>query len=626
MRRRLLLALLVAGLGAQVAGPALSSRPYVPPAVEFSRPVAAPPGEPWRSPVIETAKRFDLVGLTWRATSGPVRKFCAEFPDARPWLTVDGVPPACWWHPGGRQRPSGADRAPGKRAELADGPTSRRVDARIRVRDAADGSWSPWSPLADDHAGGAGAEPVWAGGADALQLRFAHAPRGLRAQFVNSTGTATRAARLLTAARRVTQRAFVALAGEPARAQALDGAPTIITRAEWGAAACGQPRFHAQYGTVEAAFVHHTVNANDYGPQDSAAIVRAICRYHRDTKGWRDIGYNFLVDRYGQIFEGREGGIDQAVIGAQAQGYNGVSTGVANIGTFSGVAQTQAAVQAMAELLAWKLTLHGVPVEGQVTVLSGGGPSNRFSAGTPVTFERISGHRDADATSCPGNALYAQLPQLRGLAAEIAPELPPPEATAPGATVTLAAADTTLDYPQPAQLAGRVAQATGAPLAGATVSIQIASGTGFTTLSRVLTRDDGTWSAQVPTQYSRTLRAALRLADGTLAASTPIAVAVAPRIGVVAPRRVTALRTFTVTGSVRPLRGGVTLVVARQGTDRAFHTVARAPVRVTQGSFVVRVRLRRPALHRLRIESRQDTRNGPGRSRDVILRAISPRR
>ena len=307
--------------------------------------------------------------------------------------------------------------------------------------------------MAGDHGGSAdgGTEPVWAGGADALQLRLEHAPRQLRAQFVNATGTATRRDRLLTALRGHAHDAYVALAGEPARAQDLTGAPPMVTRAQWGAAACGTPRFGAMYGTVQTAFVHHTVNANDYGPEDSAAIVRAICRYHRTTKRWRDIGYNFLVDRFGTIFEGREGGIDQAVIGAQAQGYNSVSTGVANIGTFSGAPQSTAAMNAMAELLAWKLTLHGAPVQGQVTVLSGGGETNRYRAGTPVTFERISGHRDADATTCPGDALYAQLPQLRELAAAIAPELPAPAAV-PGASVTLTAADRTLDYPQPAQL------------------------------------------------------------------------------------------------------------------------------------------------------------------------------
>ena len=75
--------------------------------------------------------------------------------------------------------------------------------------------------------------------------------------------------------------------------------------------------------------MHHTVTTNDYGPEDSAGIVLGIARYHRDSNGWNDLGYNFLVDKYGQVFEGRAGGIDAPVIGAQAQGYNSVSTGIA---------------------------------------------------------------------------------------------------------------------------------------------------------------------------------------------------------------------------------------------------------------------------------------------------------
>jgi uncharacterized protein with LGFP repeats len=167
---------------------------------------------------------------------------------------------------------------------------------------------------------------------------------------------------------------------------------------------------------VQLGFVHHTVTANDYGPGDSAGIVQSIARYHRDSNGWNDIGYNFVVDQYGQIFEARAGGIDQAIVGAQAQGYNSVSTGIACLGTFESVAFPEPGMEALAHLLGWKLTLHGVPVQGQVTVTSAGGESNRYPSGTPVTFERISGHRDGDSTSCPGGILYTQLPDLRGRA------------------------------------------------------------------------------------------------------------------------------------------------------------------------------------------------------------------
>ena len=164
---------------------------------------------------------------------------------------------------------------------------------------------------------------------------------------------------------------------------------------------------------MQAAFVHHTASVNEYGPQDSAGIVLGIAKYHRDTNGWNDIGYNFLVDRYGQVFEGRAGGVDQAVVGAHAQGYNSQSTSVAQIGTYSAGGITPQAMSATAQLLGWKLSLHGVPTEGVVVLRSGGGSLNRYPSGTPVSVNRICGHRDGDETSCPGDALYGQLAELR---------------------------------------------------------------------------------------------------------------------------------------------------------------------------------------------------------------------
>src|SRR3712207_3426080 len=129
-------------------------------------------------------------------------------------------------------------------------------------------------------------------------------------------------------------------------------------------------------------------------------MVLGIARYHRDSNGWNDVGYNFLVDKYGQVFEGRAGGVDQPVIGAQAQGYNSVSTGIACLGDFNTIAQSPAALEAIARLLAWKLPLHGTPVAGAVTVTSAGGATNRYRAGAAVTLQRISGHRDGNNTAC----------------------------------------------------------------------------------------------------------------------------------------------------------------------------------------------------------------------------------
>ena len=194
------------------------------------------------------------------------------------------------------------------------------------------GAWSPWVPLGAGHhhrpdtgTGAHASDPVWAGGADELQLRAARRPRGAlqRALRRGAGGRPSAAARGPRRRRRRTP-------PRPARSRRSSRAPA-------GAATRQAARRAQSYGDVQVAFVHHTVSANDYAPQDSAGIVLAMAKYHRDTNGWNDLGYNFVVDKYGQIFEGRAGGIDQAVIGAQAQGYNSHSTGIANIGTFTDV-------------------------------------------------------------------------------------------------------------------------------------------------------------------------------------------------------------------------------------------------------------------------------------------------
>ena len=292
-----------------------------------------------------------------------------------------------------------------------------RVQAQVRTRRRGD-AWSAWTALhaAGDHAPDgapaiAGTEPCWTGTADKLQVRLRGVPHRLRANFVRARPTALAARRL---ARRA--RARVSRRGPSAGAAQL---PAIIPRSAWGGDAF-PPKQEVLYGTVVCGFVHHTVTANEYGPEDSAAIVLGICRYHRDHNGWNDIGYNFLVDRYGQVFEGRAGGVDQPVVGAQAQGYNSVSTGAACLGDFTAESFTEQGLEALARLLAWKLPLHAAPVEGPITVISQGGEANRYRAGTPVTLERISGHRDGNTTECPGDTLYATLPTLRTRVAALA--------------------------------------------------------------------------------------------------------------------------------------------------------------------------------------------------------------
>ena len=110
--------------------------------------------------------------------------------------------------------------------------------------------------------------------------------------------------------------------------------PTIYSRAQWGADESIRNKSALRYGTINGGFVHHTVNANDYTEAQVPAILRSIYAYHVKSRGWSDIGYNFLVDRFGRIWEGRYGGIDKPVVGAHTLNYNEYSFAMSAIGNF----------------------------------------------------------------------------------------------------------------------------------------------------------------------------------------------------------------------------------------------------------------------------------------------------
>jgi uncharacterized protein with LGFP repeats len=171
-------------------------------------------------------------------------------------------------------------------------------------------------------------------------------------------------------------------------------------------------------------------------------MLRAIYAFHRDVNGWNDIGYNFVVDLFGRVFEARAGGVDEPVVGAHAGGYNLVSTGIAVLGSFSGTPISAAARSTLQQLLAWKLALHGVVTKGrvQVRVNPAGAVYSKYPARARVSLPRIAGHRDADSTDCPGNSLYGELPGVRRAVASLpgrtviaALTLVPPPAVAPAA-------------------------------------------------------------------------------------------------------------------------------------------------------------------------------------------------
>ncbi len=180
--------------------------------------------------------------------------------------------------------------------------------------------------------------------------------------------------------------------------------PQIFSRAQWGANESLRDPSSLRYYEVHAGFVHHTVNANSYTKRDVPAIMRSIYAYHTQSRGWSDIGYNFLVDRFGRVWEGRFGGVGRPVVGAHTLGYNDDSFAMSAIGNFEEAKPSRALIEAYAAVFAWKLSLHGVKAGSQKQFV------------TSRTFPAINGHRDADSTACPGAYLYAQIPQIRTLA------------------------------------------------------------------------------------------------------------------------------------------------------------------------------------------------------------------
>jgi hypothetical protein len=163
----------------------------------------------------------------------------------------------------------------------------------------------------------------------------------------------------------------------PSEATAMTTRPPIISRARWGADESVRRSSPSYSRTVKAAFVHHTVQANSYSPLESAALIRADYVYHVRSRGWNDIGYNFVVERYGRVFEGRYGGVTRPVLGAHAGGFNTNITGVALLGTFTTSRPPGGMLAGLQRLLAWKLDLTHVDPRGLTALTSAGGANQR---------------------------------------------------------------------------------------------------------------------------------------------------------------------------------------------------------------------------------------------------------
>ncbi|MBK3571470.1 N-acetylmuramoyl-L-alanine amidase [Streptomyces sp. MBT62] len=338
-----------------------------------------------------------------------------------------------------------------------DPDTELRGRVQVRTRATGTGEWSGWQDV-DTHNEDHGADPgtaerdsghvhgstapLWVGDSDGVDVRVradqaatravgnrqSPLPAGLHLELVDpgaeppaagARPTARRAALPLAAtelpalSREATEREAVALYG---RAQPYIGPrPRIVTRSGWGADEKLREKGFVYTKKVKAAFVHHTASGNNYSCSQAPSVIRGIYRYHVRSSGWRDIGYNFLVDKCGTIYEGRAGGVAKPVMGAHTLGFNTDSMGIAVLGTFGTAKPSSAAVNAIARLAAWKLGLYGVNPRGKTYLKSGGG--NLYRKGKNVRLNVISGHRDGFATECPGRQLYGKLGSARSTSA-----------------------------------------------------------------------------------------------------------------------------------------------------------------------------------------------------------------
>lgn len=308
------------------------------------------------------------------------------------------------------------------------GSPTGEVEVRGRMAD----GWSEWMHVhgdpddGPDDIGDVSGDLIWFGGEGVSSVQV-HVEKG------DLHDLTVEAMRYERNQRSGFQTALIPVAG------AADTQPSILPRSEWATKGwaysnsdCEKGPIHAA-GGVKFAIVHHTVNSNTYTQAEVPGMLAAIYQFHTGTRGWCDIAYNFIIDRFGRTWEARSDSISGAVVGGHAAGFNTNSVGVSFLGqhqqgesSFPAVNPTEAQLAAAGRVIGWKLGQNDVPATGTITVTP-------TTTGTARTINRVSGHRDVGSTSCPGNLLYGQLATIRTTAASVAAQTTP---TIPPSTTT----------------------------------------------------------------------------------------------------------------------------------------------------------------------------------------------
>jgi N-acetylmuramoyl-L-alanine amidase/Domain of unknown function (DUF4214) len=293
------------------------------------------------------------------------------------------------------------------------------VDVRVQLRTKdADGNWGDWTTLtADDveqsqtdetadHPIRSGTAPYWTGDSYGIEVIVQGAdgsvPQDVTLTMIDPGESPADA---------------IPAEGPQDQAHAAEAMPPVITRAQWGA----DPNlmgWDPEYAsTIKAATIHHTADGNNYTAAQVAGIMRSMYYYHSVTRGWGDIGYNVIVDKFGRIFEGRAGGLTSTVVGAHAGGFNTYTFGVSMLGNYDITPVPQATVTAVEDIIAWKLALYDVDPNGTTVLTSGGGGTAKYGAGVRVTLPTIFAHRDVGSTVCPGQYGYSRMNEIRAAVA-----------------------------------------------------------------------------------------------------------------------------------------------------------------------------------------------------------------
>lgn len=311
----------------------------------------------------------------------------------------------------------------------------------IEMRWQTDGTWSEWAtveteqlsvddgaePPGDGHDLRAGTEPVVVVGAQLVEARVVpgHAAmpdiklvvvdqstpseRNTLEETETETEIVPQPERGTAGGSALSRLSGAASGVLPAATLAVGSArPTIYSRAQWGADE-SKMTWTPQTGRVDGAVVHHTAGSNSYSSNQVPAILRGIYTYHAVSRGWGDIGYNVLVDKYGRAWEGRAGGLERAVIGAHARGVNSTTFGISVIGNYDTASVSSSVVTTLQRVIAWKFDLHGTSRSGTATI-------------DGARRSTILGHRDVGQTSCPGVHLYGKLAGIRTAVAAIRAE------------------------------------------------------------------------------------------------------------------------------------------------------------------------------------------------------------